>query len=715
MKQVVQDARSGTLHVLDVPAPLAKPGHVLIANAYSVISGGTEKAALALAQKSLLGKARARPDHVRRALEKMRQEGFWTTLEQVFRKLDEPMPLGYSSAGMVLAVGSGVQEFKPGDRVASNGPHAGVVCVPRHLCARVPDNVPLEHAAFAVLGAIALHGVRLARVELGGTAVVIGLGLVGQLAVGLLNAQGCRVFATDPQSDRCETARRLGATVAETQLNAQTVLNLTGQIGADAVLIAAATRSNEPIERAAEYVRKKGRIVALGDVGMNLPRRHFYFKEADFVVSCSYGPGRYDPDYEERGQDYPPAYVRWTEQRNLQTVLDLMASGRLNIAPLVTRRYSIAQAEEAYRILETESPLGIVFEYPGAAEESVRTPAVTLKASPISEAGAPLGLGFVGAGQFARSVLIPLAAKMENVRLRAVCSAGGLSAAHMGTRYGFEKAVSDPALVWNDPSVQAVIISTRHDLHAEQTIAALRAGKHVFVEKPLCLTIEELAAVEQELLRIPADKPLILTVGFNRRFAPAARMVREFFAATAAPLTVAIRFNSGAIPPEHWAQKESEGGGRLIGEACHAMDLATVLTDSLPTRVYAESIGGRASPVRDDQALITLRHANGSISSIAYWAGGDRALPKERIEIAGGGRMAIIEDFRTILLAADGRVRKRRLGTQDKGHNAELRAFLSAARSGGPAPIPWTHLRAVTLASILAVRSLREGMPFELV
>jgi predicted dehydrogenase/threonine dehydrogenase-like Zn-dependent dehydrogenase len=711
MKQVVQDVRTGKQRVVEVPPPMVKPGHVLIANAFSLISAGTEKAAIELARKSLLGKARARPDQVRRVVEKIRQEGIFNALEQVARKLDEPMTLGYCSAGIVLAAGAGVQEFKPGDRVASNGPHAGVVCVPRHLCARVPDNVPLDHAAVAVLGAIAMHGMRLAQLDLGGCAAVIGLGLVGQLAVALLKAQGCKVLATDPDLARCAVARLMGADIAEPDMPVSLVMDHTGGFGADAVLIAAATTSDQPVQRAIEYVRKKGRIVAMGAVGMNLPRRPFYFKEAEFVVSCSYGPGRYDSEYEERGRDYPFAYVRWTEQRNLQAVLDLMGAKRLNVAPLLTRRFPIENAEEAYRALETESPLGILLEYSPSDAHATAVRTVALNAASVSGA---LGIGVIGAGQFARSMLIPTLAQQSDIRLRAICSAGGLSAAHTGQRYGFEIATTAPEEVWNDPAVQLVVIATRHNLHAEQVLAALRAGKHVFVEKPLCLALEDLEAIEQTLREAESSgKPRLLMVGFNRRFAPASRAVRSFFAQVAAPLAVHIRFNAGALPPDHWTQAESEGGGRLVGEACHGIDLATYLTGSLPIRVFAESVGGAAGVTHDDQAFITLRHANGSISCIAYWAGGDRALPKERVEVAGGGRMAIIDDFCSVTQATDGRVRTKHMSRQDKGHAVELDEFVATLKQGGTSPIGWDEIRAVTRASLLAARSLREGIPFD--
>ncbi len=707
MQQVVQNIRTGKVSVLSVPAPLARPGHVLIANAASVISAGTEKAALELGRKSLLGKARERPDHVRRLLQKLRTEGFFNTLAQVREKLDEPASMGYSSAGVVLACGAGVQEFKPGDRVASNGPHAGVVCVSRHLCASLPDPVAFEQGAFAVLGAIALQGVRLAQLGLGDVAFVVGLGLVGQIAVALLKANGCRVLGTDVDPRKCALALHVGAEKAEPGMSGKEVFQLTRGLGADAVLIAASTPSDGPVELAGEAVRKKGRVVAVGAVGLHLPRRPFYFKEAEFVVSCSYGPGRYDPEYEERGHDYPPGHVRWTEQRNMQAFLDLLGAGRLDLAPLVTHRFPIERGEDAYRLIETgaEPYLGIVLQYPAGAAPPARR--IDLRAA---APGGPIGVGCLGSGNFARLVLLPAVAKCGKLRPRILCSAGGLSAAHAGRKLGFEAVTADEDEVLHDPDVQAVLIATRHDQHGRLVLEALRAGKHVFVAKPLALRIEEVAEIEAALA---AGGPL-LTVGFNRRFSPAAIQVRDFFARVEAPRTVSIRFNAGEMPAEHWLQDEDIGGGRLIGEACHALDLATFLTGSPPVRVFAESIGGPHAPaVTDDQCFITLRHANGSVSSIGYLAGGDRAFAKERVEVLGGGQVAVIEDFRTVITCAGGRTRKRRAWHQDKGHRAEIEAFARVLSEGSPSLIPWEELRSVALASILAVRSIREGVPFD--
>lgn len=725
MQQVLQNIRDGRLSIARVPEPLAQPGEVLIANGASLISAGTEKMVMDLAKKSLLGKARERPDHVRRVLEKVRSEGLLNTVRQVREKLDSPMPMGYSAAGVVLACGAGVQQFKPGDRVASNGPHAEIVCVSRNLCARVPDSVPNDHAAFAVLGAIALQGVRLAEVTLGETAFVIGLGLIGQLTVAILNAAGCRVIGTDPDPARCELAVRMGAELARPQLSAQHVEDVTRGLGADAVLITASTPSNGPIELAAGAVRKKGRVVLVGVVGLELDRRAFYFKEAEFVVSCSYGPGRYDADYEERGRDYPAPYVRWTEQRNIQSVLELMGRGRLDVSPLISHRFPIDRAIEAYELIErgTEPYLGIVLEYP-AVEQRVRQTAIRLRTAEPSRPQvestrrAKPAIGVLGAGNFARMVLLPALRDCGKLRLATLCSAGGVSAALVGRKLGFEQATTDEDALFADPGLAAVVSITRHDQHARHVVKALRAGKHVFVEKPLCLTLDELQEIEATLDEAGGAAPLVM-VGFNRRFSPAAQQVRRFFADVSTPLTISVRFNAGPIPADHWTQDELEGGGRIIGEACHAIDLATFLAGSPPVRVYAESVGGTGGAsgnpeVTDDQCFITLRHANGSVSSIAYLAGGDKAFPKERVEVFGGGRIAVIDDFRAVTTCARGRTKCTKLRAQDKGHRAEIEAFSNAVTNAGPSPIPWDELAGVTAASILAVRSLREGAPFEI-
>lgn len=712
VKQLVQNIRTGELAAEAVPRPTAGSGDVLIANQASLVSAGTEKMVMDLAKKSLLGKARERPDHVRRVLEKVRNEGLLTTLQQVRSKLDEPMTMGYSSAGVVLACGPGVQEFKPGDRVASNGPHAEVVSVPRNLCARVPENVSLDHAAFGVLGSIALQGVRLTHCHVGETVFVIGLGLVGQLTVALLRASGIRAIGVDLDASRCELALQMGAVEARPDLRASDVAATTGGLGADAVIITASTKSNGPIEAAATAVRQKGRVVLVGVVGLELDRRPFYFKEAEFVVSCSYGPGRYDPNYEERGLDYPAAYVRWTEQRNIQAVLELMGRGALDVGPLISHRFKIDDAAAAYHLIEKgdEPFLGVLLEYPPLGERD-QAASIELKA-PRALSGKPR-CGVLGAGNFARMVLLPAIEKTGAFELAAICSAKGLSATHAGKKHGFEKACTDENEVFDDPSIGTVFSITRHDQHARHVLRAIETGKSIFVEKPLCLTRDELFEIEQALAAAGDAAPLVM-VGFNRRFAPAARQVRNAFADVQVPLTVSIRFNAGDIPADHWTQHAAEGGGRIIGEACHGIDLATYLVGSPVVRVFAESVACPGpGQVSDDQCFITLRHANGSVSNIAYLAGGDKAFPKERVEVIGGGRVAVIDDFRTATICKGGKQRTSK-GPQRKGHAEEIEAFAAAVKSNSEAPISWQELRATSLAAILAVHSLREGMPLDL-
>lgn len=712
MKQVIQDARSKQLKILNVPEPLVLPGYALIANACSVISAGTEKMVIDETSKSMLTRARQRPDLVRAVLLKLKREGLFNTMRQVMSKLGEPIALGYSSAGVVLACGEGVQGLRVGDRVASNGPHAAVVCVPRNLCAVVPGNVPMEQAAFAVIGSIALQGVRLAHPGLNETVFVIGLGLLGQIAVRLLKLHGCRVIGTDLDAAKCELARKAGADFAAPNLSGDQVMELTGQLGADAVLITAATSNDGPITLAGAAVRKKGRVVLVGAVGMHMPRQPYYLKEAEFVISCSYGPGRYDATYEDRGKDYPAAYVRWTENRNMQTVLDLMGRGQLDLSPLITHRFAVADAAEAYKMIETGSEpyLGIVL---GHEEYSPAEASKPVQLAAKAASGGEIGIGCLGVGGFAKAVLLPAIQKAGGLRPRILCNGEGLAAVTTGEKMGFDLATPREDDVFADPNVRAVFIVTRHNQHARLVLKALRAGMHAYTEKPLAVTLEEVAEIQQTLEQM--KEPRLLMVGFNRRFSPAAIKVKEFFRGVTAPLTISIRFNSGFLPADHWTQDQAVGGGRMIGEGCHAIDLATYLAGSPPVRVYCESVGGASSPaVTDDQCFLTLRHANGAVSSIAYLSGGDKAYPKERVEVLGGGRLAVIDDFREVITSVDGRTERTALGEQDKGHNAEVDVFARRIKEGGEAPIPWPEIRATSIAAILAVRSMHEGVPFDI-
>ena len=715
MKQVLQPIDSGSTLVAEIPIPICGPREVLIANEASLISAGTEKMILDLARKSLLAKARERPDQVRRVLQKLKQEGVFDTIQQVRAKLADPMSLGYSAAGVVIEAGREVRQFRPDDRVASNGPHAGVVAVPQNLVARLPAAVPFAEGCYGVVGAIALQGVRLARVGVGDRVAVIGLGLIGQITVMLLRASGCIVIGTDLDEARCQLANRSGAEAGTREEFVSTLLERTDGHGADAVLITASTPGNEPLELAATVARKKARIVAVGAVGLNVPRPEFYPKELELIVSCSYGPGRYDASYEDQGLDYPYAYVRWTEQRNIEAVLEQIAEKRIDVARLTTHTFDINDAERAYRLIETgdEPFLGIVLKYPGVSGDVASQRRVIIKSEPSARplGDGEIGVGFIGAGNFASAVLLPALNRIPGLRPRAICSAGGVSAVVRGERHGFEVACTAAADVLTDQAVNTVFVATRHDLHSQQVLAALQSGQNVFVEKPLAIDAEQLTAFEIGLADIGVNLPL-WTVGFNRRFSPAAHLVSEFFAPVKAPATLTYTFSAGAIAADHWTQDLSTGGGRLVGEACHALDLACFLLGSQITRVFAESVApGGTAGAGDDQTIIVARFRNGSVASIGYFAGGDKGFPKERIELFGGGRVAVIDDFKTVLLSSEGRTKTHKISGRDKGHQAELNAFINAVRRGGPPPIPYGALLNVSWAALAVMESLRTGLP----
>jgi predicted dehydrogenase/threonine dehydrogenase-like Zn-dependent dehydrogenase len=702
MKQVIQDVRSGETTVREIPGPIAAPGHVLVAEICSAISAGTERYVVDLARKSLLGKARERPADVKRILQKIKQEGIRTTFTQVQAKLNDPMPLGYSAAGIVLACGTGVEEFKPGDRVAAAAPHAAVAGVSRNLCARMPDNVTFEQASYTSIASIGLEGVRLTHAALGESVLVIGLGLIGQICVCLLKAQGCRVFGIDLDPAKLELARSLGADAVGIGSPLQAVKDFTGGLGVDSVVITAATDSNEPIEFSSEACRIRGRIVLVGVAGLNIPRPPFFTKELEFTVSSSLGPGRLDPRYDEKGIDYPAGFVRWTAQRNMQAVLEMMSQGKLPVEKLTSHRFPIDRAPEAYDLITTrrEPFLGIVVEYGEPEFPTRRINFTTRGASRASSS--TLSLSLIGAGNFARLVMLPALSKLEGISWRGICTAKGVTAESTGQRHGFEFATTDTDEIWNDAATSAVFIATRHHLHADLVIVGLRAGKHVFVEKPLCISDEELARIT-ECIEELGDRCPILTVGFNRRFAPGTEKLKSFFAGIA-PLSITHRFAPPHIPKDHWTQDIETGGGRIIGEACHAIDTCVAIADSPAVRVYAESANA------DDRVLITLRHRNGSISSVSYQAGGDSAFPAERIEVIGAGRSAVLDAWNDGELWSKGACEKYS-AQRDRGHNTEFSAFIAACTQGGPWPISWTEIYSVTAASLGAVQSLRDGLP----
>jgi len=715
MKQILQSYRTGELWLADVPAPAPLPGGVVVATAASLVSSGTERMLVELAQKSLLGKARARPDLVRKVIDKIRTEGLGPALTKVFAKLDTPIPLGYSCAGTVVEAGP-QSGMRVGDRVACAGAghatHAESNAVPKHLCARIPDGVGFEDASYATVGAIALQGVRQADLRLGESVAVIGLGLLGLLTVQLLKASGCRVIGADPDGSRCDLARRLGADAVIRDGLAAAAAAFSDGRGVDAVIITAATPSNEPIESAAEACRPKGRVIVVGMVGMDVPREPFYRKELDLRLSMSYGPGRYDPAYEEAGHDYPYAYVRWTEQRNMEAFLDLVAAGTVTPRTLTTHRIPIDDALRAYAVLDGttgERPLGIVIEYPSPAAVPL---ARRIECPGVRPATGRLGIGVVGAGGFAKGVLLPALARQPDVVLTGLCTATGMSAAETGRRHGFRFATTSIDELLADPATQALFVATQHHTHAPLVVQALAAGRHVFVEKPLCISPEELARIDEAVRSLPRPGPCLM-VGFNRRFSPHAAAIRAAFAHRTTPLVVNHRVNAGVVPADSWVHDPARGGGRVIGEVCHFVDLAEFFVGSVPLSVSAASIrSADHRDVADDSVVVTLTYADGSLATIQYLAHGSSRLPKERIEVCADGVTAVLDDFRQTTF--HGSQARPVGGRQAKGFDEEIAAFLRVVRGGGDWPIPYDSLARTTRTTFAILESLREGRPVAL-
>lgn len=714
MRQLIQSYRTGEMKVEEVPRPAVRSGGVVVRTVRSLVSAGTEKMIVDLARKSLLAKARARPDLVRKVIDAARKQGIANALRKVQTKLDTPIPLGYSSAGIVVEVGERVHEYRVGDRVACAGAgyanHADYNYVPRNLLARLPDGVSMEDAAFATVAAIALQGVRQAAPTLGERVAVLGLGLIGQLTLQMLRANGCRVLGFDPNPERVRLAQELGASAATAADLEQAADRFSDGEGMDAVVVAASSPSSGPLEQAGEISRLRGRVIVVGLVGMEVPRSLYYRKELDLRMSMSYGPGRYDPDFEERGFDYPIAHVRWSEQRNLQAVLDLVADQRLRVGPLVSHRYDIEQALEAYELISKgrEPYLGVLLEY-GADDETAEAGETSLRLGSAPKLRERLGVGVIGAGGFGQSVLLPALKAAGGIDPIAVASAGGATARRIGEQYGFRVATSSAHDVIEHPDVDVVFVLTRHDLHAPLVARALRAGKHVFTEKPLALSREELDDVAAARESARGD----VMVGFNRRFAPAVERIRAHFAGRRHPLVMLYRINAGFIPNEHWVHDPVEGGGRILGEACHFVDLLHHLAGAPPTRVFADAIAGGSAYRSDDNVTATLRFGDGSIGTVVYTAAGDDRLPKERLEVYGEGSAAILDDFRSLQLSQGGRGRTERSANQDKGFDEEMRLFVAAVRAGGPMPVPFEQALASSSATLAIVESLRTGTPVD--
>jgi predicted dehydrogenase/threonine dehydrogenase-like Zn-dependent dehydrogenase len=706
MKQILQSLKTGVTEVADVPTPGVNPGGLLIRTSRTLISAGTERMLVEFGQASLLDKARQQPDKVKMVLDKVRTDGLLPTMESVRNKLDQPLPLGYCNVGVVIEVGAGVSGFAVGDRVASNGKHAEVVSVPVNLCARVPDGVPDDHAAFTVLGAIALQGIRLVQPGLGEAVAVTGLGLVGLLTVQLLRAQGCRVLGIDLDPARLAMARRFGAETVDLSAGGdpvQAARDFSRGRGVDAVLVTAATQSSEPMHQAALMCRQRGRIVLVGVAGLNLSRDDFFKKEITFQVSSSYGPGRYDPAYEEKGHDYPVGFVRWTEQRNFEAVLDMMADGRLDLGALVSHRFPVADAASAYALVSGETPsLGIVLEFPAAA--APLPPRTVQLAAPSAPEPAPAStrgatVSFIGSGNYATAVLIP-AFREAGARLRTVASNAGVSGLHAGRKFGFAQTTTDTGSVLADPGTDAVVITTRHDSHAPLVLRALAAGKHVFVEKPLCLTLpelEEIAALHGRLAGA-GHAPKVM-VGFNRRFAPQVVEVKRLLAGATGPKAFVMTVNAGAIPADHWTQDPSVGGGRIVGEGCHFIDLLRFLAGSPIVGHQRITMAGGPG----DTAMLQLQFEDGSIGSVHYLANGSKAFPKERLEVFASGRVLQLDNYRKLTGFGWPGFKSMNLWRQDKGQKACAAAFVRALAAGEPSPIPFAELLEVSRVTIEVV------------
>lgn len=718
MKQLLQHARTGEIKIAELPVPQLLPRSVLVRVAASLVSAGTERYTLEFASKTLAEKAHARPDLVRQVINKARREGLISTIAAVRNRLDQALPVGYSSAGTVIAVGDGVTDLQVGDRVACAGAgyaaHAEIACVPRLLIAKIPAAGPLvsfEEAAFTTVGAVALHGIRTAEVRLGDAVAVVGLGLLGQLTVQMLKAAGCRVLGMDLVPERADFALRSGAMATSTRASEFRDLcrHFTGDQGVDAVLITAETPSSEPVQVAGEIARDRGTVVAVGTVGMNIQRKLYYEKELDFRVSRSYGPGRYDAEYEEKARDYPIGFVRWTETRNMEAFLHLLAEHKLDLKPLITHTFPIERARGAYDLITgrvAEPFLAIVITY---LQEPEMTRRIELPAMPQPVlTGVQWGprIGLIGAGNFATSTLLPAIKKVDGVDLVGVCATAGARGQHTGLKFGFRYCTTDEKEILSDPTIDTVVVATRHHLHANQLLRAMRVGKNVFCEKPLCLREPDLAEIIRACFEPGAPR---LMVGYNRRFAPMAARLRAFLASIPEPLAMHYRVNAGYLPSTHWLQDREQGGGRILGEVCHFVDFLVFVSGSLPVDVHAREIPN-AGQYCGDNVIISLRFANGSQGTITYLASGDTAYSKERLEIFGGGSVAVLDDFRRLELVRHGSKQTfRSLFRQDKGHCGEWQAFASSVRQHAHAPIPLDQLIATSLTTFRILDSLSCG------
>jgi predicted dehydrogenase/threonine dehydrogenase-like Zn-dependent dehydrogenase len=700
MKQLIQNLKTGQTSLEDIPTPLVRRGTVLIRTTDSLVSLGTERMLVEFGKANLIEKARQQPDKVKMVLDKIRSEGLLPTLEAVFNKLEQPLPLGYCNAGVVVEVGEGVSGFAVGDRVASNGHHAEYVCVPQNLVARIPDNVSNEQAVFTVIGSIGLQGIRLANPTIGETVVVIGLGLIGLLTAQLLKANGCKVIGIDVDNDKLFLAEKLGIKTFNSRHGdvVNTVQQITGEVGADAVIITASAKTNDIISQAARMSRKRGRIILVGVIGLELSRAEFYEKELTFQVSCSYGPGRYDEEYEQRGKDYPLPFVRWTEKRNFETVLNAIASGAVSVDPLITERVALSEYQRIYSSIGESKSVASILHYPEEAPQFISHQVALNNRSFAGQRGV---VGIVGAGNFTKMTMLP-ALKKTGIFFKRIASASGVTGTALAKKYNFSSSTTDYGDILKDPEIDLVMISTRHDLHATQVIESLQAGKHVFVEKPLALTNEQLDRI---ISCYGNAQGLTVNVGFNRRFSPHSLAVKK--ALGSGPMNIVATMNAGFIPANVWVHNVYIGGGRIIGEACHFIDLCSFFTGSMVTEVCMSALGTSPSETTDN-ASILLNYADGSHAVINYFANGSKVYSKERIEIYSQERTAIIDNFR--ITRGFGFKGLRSVKTPlDKGHKNQFTELVTRIKNGGEPLIPFASVVNTTRASFAAVQSLKEG------
>ena len=709
MKQLIQNFKTGELYVDELPVPAITKGYVLVANRFSLISAGTEKTTVSTAQASLIGKAKKRPDLVKQVLQNYKKEGFKATMEKVKTKLDSLKALGYSSAGVVLASMDDSQKFQPGDMVACAGlgyaSHAEVIMVPQNLVAKIPEGVDFQDASYTTVGAIALQGVRQADPRLGDNVCVIGLGLLGQISSQILRANGCNVFGIDVSAEMVKLANETNSAHAilrnDPNIMAATE-NFTNGYGFDSVIITAAGQTNDPVELSGKILRKKGTVIVVGAVKMDIPRDpDFYRKELELKLSCSYGPGRYDVKYEEEGVDYPYGYVRWTEQRNMEAFLKLIADQTVKLKPLTTHEFDIAGAVKAYDLVlgKVKEPfVGILLKYPEIDE--VKREVVSV--SPVKHS--TINMGFIGAGSFAQSYLIPNVKELGS--MDTVVTLNGMDAKNVAQKFGIGNASTDSAAIIDNEDINTVFIATQHDTHAKYTMDCLKSKKAVFVEKPLAMDMDEL----QEVMKVyhEAEAPAVM-VGFNRRFADISVQAKEAFNNVGEPLVMNFRVNGGFIPKDHWSQTKA-GGGRIVGEICHFIDLMQFFADSEPVKVFAECIDTDSDKIKnDDNLAITVKFSDGSVGNLVYTANGDKGLPKERFEIFGGESVFVIDDFNSGSVYRDNREKK--IKTSGKGHKQEVIAFIGALEKGDPVPITFRSICLTTLTTFKIQESLATGLP----